>query len=304
MELRHLRYFRAVAESQSFTRAARHLHVSQSALSGQVRDLEQELGVVLLRRNHHEVALTPAGAIFLCEAREILAHSERAADMALRASKGQLGDLTIGLCGPSTAPFLPRLIRQFRGAHADVSISLRDITAEYQTEALRAGEIDIGFTRTVRTEYQKLLASEVLFREPILAVLPKGHSLGGERVISLGDLSQEPFVLYFRDGAPEMFDTIIGLCKKQGFSPKIVDSPKLMQSVITLVEADEGVALLPASAQHLRADGVSFHKLQGQDCLIDLVVAWRRNEPCAMRDDFLNLLRKNRPAVEELLPTA
>src|SRR5271155_3945099 len=114
MELRHLRYFCAVAELQSFTRAARYLHVSQSGVSGQVRDLENEIRVKLLRRNQREVSLTPEGAVFLREAREILQRSERAIEMTVRASRGQFGKLSIGLCGPATAPFLPRLIRGFR----------------------------------------------------------------------------------------------------------------------------------------------------------------------------------------------
>src|SRR5271165_6958345 len=110
MELRHLRYFCAVAELQSFTLAARHLHVSQSGVSGQVRDLEQEIGVTLLRRNQREVSLTGEGAIFLREAREILERSERALELTVRASRGQFGRLTIGLCWPATMPFLPRFI--------------------------------------------------------------------------------------------------------------------------------------------------------------------------------------------------
>src|SRR5271165_346221 len=127
MELRHLRYFCAVAEHQSFTLAARRLHVSQSGVSGQVRDLEKEIGIALLQRNSRQVSLTPEGAIFLREAREILQHSERAVDLAVRASRGQFGKLTIGLCGPATAPFLPRLIRGFRKRQPGVNLSLKDI---------------------------------------------------------------------------------------------------------------------------------------------------------------------------------
>ena len=175
MELRHLRYFCAVAEHQSFTLAARRLHVSQSGVSGQVRDLEREIGVKLLQRTPREVSLTPEGAVFLREAREILKHSERAVELALRASRGQFGKLTIGLCGPATAPFLPRLIRSFRKSQPGVNISLKDVDPMHQPELLSQGAIDIGFTRSMPPQFRSLLHSEVLFSEPLVAVLPKGH---------------------------------------------------------------------------------------------------------------------------------
>jgi DNA-binding transcriptional LysR family regulator len=297
MELRHLRYFCAVAEDQSFTMAARRLHVSQSGISGQVRDLEKEIGVTLLQRNPRDVSLTPEGAVFLREAREILEHSQRAVDLAVRASRGQFGKLTIGLCGPATAPFLPRLIRGFRKRQPGVNLALKDIDPMHQPEALVEGEIDIGFTRGIPPQFRKLLRSEVLFREPVVVVLPKGHVLGGEPAISLAQLAADRFVLYCREGAPDLFDAIIALCKKSKFSPHLAESPNLWQSVLTLVEAGEGVALVPACVQLLRCNGVSFHTVRGRGCMLDVVLAWRHNEPNAIRDGFLNLLRSSRPEI-------
>jgi DNA-binding transcriptional LysR family regulator len=299
MELRHLRYFCAVAESKSFTQAARRLHVSQSAVSGQVRDLEEEIGVRLLSRDRHAVSLTPEGTIFLREACEILERSQRAKEMAVRASQGQLGKLAVGLCGPSTALFLPRLIRSFRKSYPGIALAMKDLDPARQPEALANGEIDIGFTRSVPSEYQKRLGSEVLFQEPIVAVVPKGHPLAGKQTISAAALASERFVLYAREAAPELFDAIIGICKRAGFSPQIVGTPALMQTVLSLVEAGEGVALLPACARTLRSNGVTFHQLQG-GCLVDVVVAWRRNEDCAVREAFLALVRKNRPDIGSL----
>jgi len=296
MELRHLRYFCAVAESKSFTLAARRLHVSQSAVSAQVHDLEEEIGVRLLNRDRHTVALTPEGSLFLHEALAILDHSKRAIEIAVRASRGEAGKLAVGLCGPSTALFLPKLIREFRKRHAGVALSMKDIVPARQPAALANHEIDIGFTRAVPAEYQKLLDSEVLFQEPVLAVLPKGQPLAGVRSLPVARLAAERFVLYFREGAPELFDAIIGICKRARFSPNIVDAPDLMQTVLSLVEAGEGIALLPACARYLRADGVVFRELQ-DGVLVNVVAAWRRGDANAVRDTFFDLVRKNKPVL-------
>ena len=304
MELRHLRYFCAVADHQSFTLAARHLHVSQSGVSGQVRDLEKEIGIALLQRNSREVSLTPEGAIFLREAREILKHSERAVDLAVRASRGQFGKLTIGLCGPATAPFLPRLIRGFRKRQPGVNLSLKDIDAMQQPEALIQGKIDIGFTRSIPPQFRPLLRSEVLFSEPLVAALPRGHVLSNEQSIQVAQLAADRLVLYSREGAPDLFDAIVTLCKKAKFSPKGADSPNLWQSVLTMVEAGEGVALVPSCVQHLRSNGVTFHALRDRGCMLDLVLAWRNNEADAIRDTFLNLLRSSREEIVRLMQNA
>jgi DNA-binding transcriptional LysR family regulator len=301
MELRHLRYFCTVAKYQSFTTAARALHVSQSGVSGQIRDLEKELGVSLLRRNQREVSLTPEGAVFLREAQEILDRSEQAIELAVRASRGQFGQLTIGLCGPATAPFLPRLIREFRKDQPGVKLALKNIDPVGQPGALVNREIDIGFARSIPPQLKPVLSSEVFFREPVLAALPKGHALGGERSVHLSQLAADRFVLYSRDGAPDLFDALVSFCKKAKFSPNIVDSPNLWQSVLTMVEADEGVALVPACVQHLRSDGVTFHPLRGRNRVLDVILAWRRNEPDAIRDTFLDLLRKSRPEILRLM---
>jgi DNA-binding transcriptional LysR family regulator len=297
MELRHLRYFCAVAEDRSFTLAARRLHVSQSGVSGQVRDLEREIGVRLLQRTPREVSLTPEGAVFLREAREILDHSERAVDLALRASRGQFGKLTIGLCGPATAPFLPRLIRGFRKSQPGVNVSLKDLDPMRQPEALSQGVIDVGFTRSIPPQFRPLLQSEVLFSEPLVAVLPKGHALANEKAIHLAQLVSDRFVLYSREAAPDLFDVVVALCKKAKFTPNIVDSPNLWQSVLTMVEAGEGVAIVPACVQHLRSNAVTFHSLRDKRCMVDVVLAWRNQEPDAVRDSFLNLLRSSRQEI-------
>jgi DNA-binding transcriptional LysR family regulator len=298
MELRHLRYFCAVAEEGSFTLAARRLHVSQSGVSGQVRDLEQELGVALFRRNQRSVSLTPEGSAFLTEARDILDRTDRAVKMVTQAAKGHRGKLKVGLCGPATAPFLPRLIREFREREPGISLSLKDLDPAHQPEALVSGEIDVGFTRGIPASLRETLASEVFFRESLVAALPKGHRLENINAISLKDLASDRLVLYARENAPELFDAILSLCKRVRFSPDIVDTQSLWQSVVTMIEAGEGVSIVPESVMHLRPRDVVFRPLRDRGCAIDVVLAWRANAPDAVRESFLALLRTHQAEIK------
>lgn len=299
MELRHLRYFCAVAEEQSFTLAARRLHVSQSGVSGQVRDLEQELGVALFRRNQRSVSLTPEGSAFLSEARDILDRTDRAVEMVAQAAKGHRGKLKIGLCGPATAPFLPRLIREFRKREPGILLSLRDLDPAHQPEALMSGEIDVGFTRGIPASLRGTLASEVFFREPLVAALPHGHELESINAISLKNLADDRFVLYARENAPELFDAILSLCRRARFSPDIVDTPSLWQSVLTMIEAGEGVSIVPESVKQLRSRDVAFRPLQDRGCTVEVVLSWRANAPDAVLESFLALLRTHQAEVKQ-----
>ncbi|MBV9677741.1 MAG: LysR family transcriptional regulator [Acidobacteriaceae bacterium] len=292
MELRHLRYFRAVAQEQSFTLAARQLHVSQSGVSGQVRDLERELGVALFCRDQKQISLTPEGVFFLREAQEILERADHAAQMVRQPAQGRSGKLTIGLCGPATAFFLPRVIRDFRRRQPGIALSLKDLDPAQQPEALANGKIDIGFTREIPPKFRHALASEVLYCEPLLAALPRGHRLENTSV-SISDLAQEQFVLYARENAPELFDGILSLCRRARFSPNIIDTPSLWQSVLTMVEAGEGVSILPACVQQLRSRDVSFEPLRNRKCMVDVIVAWRAGDADTIREGFLNLLRNH-----------
>ena len=301
VELRHLRYFCAVAENQSFTLAARQLHVSQSGVSGQVRDLEREIGVRLLQRNQRDVSLTAEGKIFFKESKEILVRSEQAVSLVSRASAGQHGSLSIGLCGPATSPFLPRLIREFRGRHAGVNLELKDFEPARQPLAIVEGLIDVGFTRSVGPELRKLLHSEVFFREPLLAVLPKEHALTSQPQLRLAQLATDRLVVSSREAGPDLFDAIVYFCKRAGFSPRIVSSPSAWQSVLTLVEAGEGVALVPACVQYLRSKDVVFRPILDRGCVFDVIVAWRRNDPGEVRESFLTLLLKRLPDIKQIM---
>ena len=300
MELRHLRYFCAVADEQSFTLAARRLHVSQSGVSGQVRDLEEELGVALFRRNQRNVSLTPEGSAFLREAQDILDRADRAAEMVAHAANGRCGRLSIGLCGPATAPFLPRLIREFRKRQPGISLALKDLDPAQQPGALVEGEIDLGFTRGVPSELRGTLATEVYFREPLIAALPRGHALESAASITLRDLAGDGFILYAREAAPDLFDAILSLCRRARFSPRITDAPRLWQSVLTMIEAGEGVSVVPACVRYLRSRDVIFKPLQDRGCTAEVILAWRANAPDAVREIFIDLLHTHQAEVKRI----
>lgn len=291
MELRHLRYFCAVAGNLSFTLAARQLNVSQSGVSGQVRELERELGVSLLRRNQREVRLTPEGAVFLEHAKDVLLRSEQAVQLTRRISQGEAGHLRIGLCGPITTIFLPKLVCRFRRRFPGVSLALRERPPSEQVGALLDGSIDIGFTRGVAAESRHLVDQINLLREPIVAALPKGHPLSSQASIPVSGLATSQLVLYYRAGAPEVFDAIIGMCQRARFSPKLRDTPESWQAVLTMVEAGEGIALVPACVQNLRTNDLVFRPLQGKGVQLDVILIWRRNEPNAAVERFVKLLQ-------------
>src|ERR1700733_11391249 len=182
MELRHLKYFVAVAEWKGFSHAARRLYVSQSAISEQVADLEREVGVQLLYRSRREVALTDEGEVFLEEAKKVLAAVDHAVEMARRSKRGEVGTLRIGFFTNGIGVFFSTLIREFRKSHPEVRLSLFEMSARPQMEALANNEIDIAFTRELDPQFAATLTSELLFEEPIVAVLPRDHPLAGRPV--------------------------------------------------------------------------------------------------------------------------
>jgi len=273
MELRHLRYLVAAAENGSFSGAARRLHVAQSAISEQLADLEQEIGVQLFTRSSRKTSLTPAGELFLAEARQILADADHAVETARRAQRGEIGSLSIGFFAGSVGVNFPRLIRSFRKQHPGVRLSMVEMTSTRQWQALVTGEIDVGFTRRVEPEFRTDLISEILHQDPIVAIVPKGHPVAPGPV-DLRDLASEPFVLSSRDTSPAVFDKVIELCSEAGFSPRIASISSVWSSVAVMVQAGEGIALLPLNQQQSRTRDLAFCPLLAKDAFVDFVMTW------------------------------
>jgi DNA-binding transcriptional LysR family regulator len=295
MELRHLRYFTAVVECKGYREASRRLHVAQPSISQAVSDLEDELGLKLFSRTGRSARLRPEGEIFYADAVRILQQAETAILTAKRAAQGQVGRLSIGFIGSATLSFLPDLVRRYKLEHPDVKLALHDLYPVELDQACDRGEIDIAITRTLSLERSKNRQSRVLLRDPLVAALPRSRKLKS-KTIRLADLANEPFILFHRQGAPGVFDTIVGACRSQGFSPRVENEPNSMQTILSLVEAEEGVAIVPASTSNLRSNGVQFARL-APDLYLDLIVAWQLGEPSVVLRTFLDFLNANADAI-------
>lgn len=289
MELRHLRYFTAVVQWKGYREASRRLHVAQAAISRTVADLEDELGLKLFSRAKRMAQLTPEGELFYVEAMRTLAQAESAINTAKRAAKGEVGKLSIGFLGSATYAFLPELVRTFKAQYPGVKLTLQELTPLQQEAAFDKGLIDIGFTRTLAPEQSRIFSSRVLYCDPLMAVLPASREIK-TKCVRLADLSKENFVLFHREGAPSFFDTIIHICNKAGFSPRVECEPNMMQTVLTLVEAEEGVSIVPACVRNLRSDGVRFYRLQPDEVRVELVAAWKKETPSLPLRAFLDLV--------------
>jgi DNA-binding transcriptional LysR family regulator len=297
MELRHLRYFTAVVECKGYREASRRLHIAQPSISQAVSDLEDELGLKLFSRTGRNARLRPEGETFYADAVRILQQAETAILTAKRAAQGKVGRLSIGFIGSTTLSFLPDLIRRYKLEYPNVKLALHDLYPVELDLACDRGEIDIAITRTLSLERSKNRQSRVLLRDPLVAVIPRSRKLKSKsKKIRLADLADERFILFHRQGAPGVFDTIIGACRSQGFSPRVESEPNSMQTILLLVEAEEGVAIVPASASNLRSNGVQFVRLV-PDLYLDLIVAWQLGEPSAVVRTFLDFLSANADAI-------
>jgi len=294
MELRHLRYFTAVVACKGYREASRRLHIAQPSISEAVSDLEDELGLKLFLRTHRNARLTPEGEIFYADSIRILQQAETAILTAKRAAQGKVGRLSIGFIGSATLSFLPDLIRRYKLVYPNVKLVLHDLYPVELDQAWDRGEIDIAITRSL--EHSKNLQSRILLRDPLVAVLPRSRKLKSKK-IRLADLANERFILFHRKGAPAVFDTIVGACRSQGFSPRVENEPNSMQTILSLVEAEEGVAIVPASSSSLRSNGVQFIRLVPGNLYLDLIVAWPLGESSAVLRTFLDFLTANEDAI-------
>ncbi len=273
MELRQLRYFVAVARELNFTRAAQILHMAQPALSRQVASLEEELGFDLLERNPAGVTLTPAGATFLNQAELLLAQSETAVDLARKASEEGKSGLNIGYVwglfhSTMTAPLL-----KFRRAAPDVAIHLHDLTSTEQAKALVDGKLDAGLIGFAYEADAARLSKKQIGTCQFLAALPKDHWLSRKMRIEIADLANERFLMISEEGFPGAAHVMMEACRKAGFKPKVVQMPARGHTILGLVAASPGVALIPEPLAALPHKGVEIRTLY-RPLTSDLYIAW------------------------------
>ncbi|HIK40782.1 LysR family transcriptional regulator [Thermoleptolyngbya sp. M55_K2018_002] len=290
MELRHLRYFITVAEELHFGRAAARLHMAQPPLSQQIRQLEGELGFQLFYRTKRSVQLTEAGAVFLAECRRIMQQLDQAVQLGQQVSRGERGQLVIGFVSSAAYSVLPTLLRGFRAAAPDVSLELHELTTDQQVQWLRDRRMDVGLVRPPVNEPDFCLMP--LCEEPLVVALPQQHPLAQQPSVSLKDLAGKPFILFPRPLAPGLYDQIISLCQQGGFSPAIVQEAIQMQTIISLVAAEIGVAIVPLSLQNLQRTGVVYRELQEPTPKAAIALLTRQPDPSPTVQRFLAIAQK------------
>ncbi|KAA0098244.1 LysR family transcriptional regulator [Mycolicibacterium sp. P1-18] len=272
MELRHLRYFRAVAEELHFGRAAERLHIAQPPLSQQIRQLERELGVTLLTRSTRRVELTRAGEAYLRRTIVILEAVDDAGRQARRVAEGLEGHLSIGCVGSATYSVLPRLVRALREQLPHVEISIRgEMLAPAQLDALRNRDVDIALLRPpvddpdVRCEHVR--------RDRLIAALPTAHPLASRETLTVDDLRDEEFIAHAGQDRSVMGRLLTAICADAGFAPRIRQEVSETSTLVTLVAAGLGVAVVPAPTADLDVAGVTYRPLEPPTLGVDLVAA-------------------------------
>ena len=293
MELRHVRYFIAVAEHLNFRKAAEHLHIAQPPLSRQVRQLEEDLGVVLLVRSKRGVELTKAGHAFLEQARKLIVQAGHATEAARHAQKGESGIVRIGLAS-GLGGVVSKVVFEHRKRLPAVDVECRDIFSTLQNDALNKGEIDIGFLRPPVDQVN--LECELLFEEEFVVVLPKTHRLAKRRFLRLKDVADEPLIIFHRNFSTGLYDKILGLFSKQGFTPHLL---------VTHVEAHEeaGAIMIASGKAIFLGAGAAVNRtvsslelasvrLNEPDAKIEVYAAWRKGEESAAVLDFLDSVRR------------
>jgi DNA-binding transcriptional LysR family regulator len=296
MELRHLRYFIAVAEEGHITRAAERLGMQQPPLSQRIKSIERELDVQLFHRKARGVELTDAGRVFLDNARAMLAQHEHTLEATRRTARGEQGRLCVGVTptGPFH-PFVPRVIRAFREAFPLVSLILEECLTPDLLKRLRNEQMDAAFLRTPMAEPEDLVINSLL-EEPMVVALPSAHALAqndGDAVLSLKDLAGETFIVYARQHGPGLYDATTAACLKAGFSPRLGQEAPRITSALSLVAAGLGISAVPASMQRMIMDGVAYRRLKGPNqpkAVLNL--ASRRGDPSAVVRHFLSLVKR------------
>jgi DNA-binding transcriptional LysR family regulator len=285
MELRHLRYFVAVAEEMHFGRAAQRLHIVQPALSKQISALERELGVRLFSRTKRTVAFTPAGAAFYNEARDVLRRVERASELTKLTAAGALGTLEIGFVSPVIWSVLQPILRRQREAFPGLHLHLHELHTIPQLRLLREGRLSAGFVRAPGPD--EVLEFKPVCHEAIVVALPEDHRLAHEERVDLAELAHERFILVSRSTAPAFFDDCVNLCLSYGFSPAVVEEGNTPAALYGMVAAGLGVSLGPESAGRVPWRGVTFKRPTRDPVVVEFSVAYRRGDTSPTLAGFL-----------------
>jgi DNA-binding transcriptional LysR family regulator len=276
IDIRQLRYFQAVAEELHFGRAAARLAIAQPALSRQVQQLEEELGTPLLRRTQRRVELLPAGALLLERSRTIQQELARTLSDVRRTGTGELGKLALGFIHSSTYGLLPSIIGRFRHLYPGIELELHELPITAQHAALLRGTIDLGLLR-VQAAPADIEVLPVM-PDPFVLALPARHPLAGRTRIRLKDIAGEPFVMFSKAEAPLFHTRVQAMCEQAGFSPNVVQHATQIHTVVGLVGAGLGVAVVPATGRNLHPKQVRFVQIADKAEPVHVALGWRRGQ--------------------------
>jgi DNA-binding transcriptional LysR family regulator len=286
---RRLGYFVAVAEELSFTRAAQRLHMAQPPLSQQIALLEREIGTPLFDRSRRSIRLTAAGAALLPEARRLLGDLDETVRMVRGIGEGTVGRLAVGFVPSAINGVLPDLLRRFRAAHPAVELGLREMTPDALLRAVQERRLDVGVLYPPVGEPD--LAQRHLASEELLLALPEGHPAGAAGAVALADVADEPFVLPARHDVPGLHAAITALFAEAGIAPRVAQRGVwLVQTVLGLVAAGIGLAVVPSSAATLRRQGVVLRSLDEGNHHVELAVIWRPDSISTPLEGLLDLM--------------
>lgn len=293
MDLRHFKYFIAVAEEKNIGKAALRLHISQPPLTRQIQQLEHELSAQLLIRTPRGVELTQAGEMFLEEARNVQSVVEQAIERTKRTGQGKLGRLDIGIFGTGILSAIPKLLKIFQASYPDVRVVLHTMTKYEQIEALRQKRITVGFNRMLNPIPD--IASELIMREPLYLAVNETHPLSRQSSVSFLELSRQPLVLFPTGPRPNFVDKVMELCGNMGFMPEISQIVGDAVTGVALVAGGFGMTLVPESAISLKPPGIVYLPFNDMpSATIDLSCMYRRNDRSAILQAFLPSIKKFR----------
>ena len=290
IDLRHLRYFMAVAEELHFTRAAERLGIRQPPLSMQIKQLEGQIGAPLFRRLSRGVRLTAAGESFLIDTRNILSRLDNAVASAESMARGQTGRLRVGFGGATYLPeLIPAGIMRYRTLYPDVFLSPEQSNTPSLVDGLREGRVDVAFIRPPVEDGEGLII-DVFFEEDMMVVLPLGHALSREKSVSLTDLSRETFILFPREIGPGLHGTIITACMEAGFGPQIGQNASQIVSIVPMIAAGFGVSIVPRSVTSLSIKGVTYHTIKGSIPKAPISLARRAGDRSVALNHFIKVI--------------
>jgi DNA-binding transcriptional LysR family regulator len=292
MELRHLRYFIAVAEAEGFGRAAQHLHVAQPALSRQIRDLEAEMDVRLFQRLARGVRLTAAGTVFLQDAKRMIAELTKAAERARLTAFGQIGEITIGFNeSVSWNPILPRCVRAFRVAHPQVRLHMVPMSSVDQLRALHERQIDGGFL-FYRARWDRELNGIPVIRDPVVLAVAHSSPLASRRVLRLADLTNEVFYWFPRPMSPAYHDEVMDAFLRAGVEPQLSEEGTTETALLGLVSTGTGFTFAPASARWRKPEGVALIPVRDLRVTVTLEFVWRVGNPSPATQQMIECVRE------------